>query len=64
MKKISLVLTVIAFMFLFMSCNAQEYESYQELNNGASLQRGSIVYEFYGALPDDSLRGKQIGIID
>ncbi len=64
MKKLSLLLTIIALIISFTSCNAKDYESYQELNNGSSLQRGSINYSFYSALPTDSLRGKQIGIID
>lgn len=51
-------------MTLFSSCTAKEYENFQELNSGSKLQRGSILYTFYSALPKDSLRGKQIGIVD
>ena len=64
MKKLSLLLSIIALMTFFASCTAKDYESFQELNNGSSLQRGSTIYSFYSALPKDSLRGKQIGIID
>ena len=64
MKKLSLVLLIIAIMTFFVSCTNKEYGSFQELNNGASLKRDSITYSFYGALPSDSLRGKQIGIVD
>jgi len=48
----------------FYSCTSKEYENFQELNNGSKLQRGSITYSFYGALPNNSLIGKQIGIIN
>jgi len=48
----------------FVSCNAKEYENFQELNNGSKLQRGNIIYSFYGALPDYSLIGRQIGTVD
>ncbi|HOB19488.1 MAG TPA: hypothetical protein PKO35_02145 [Candidatus Atribacteria bacterium] len=51
-------------MGLFPSCADKEYENFHELNNGSKLQRGSITYTFYSALPKDSLRGKQIGIVD
>ena len=64
MKKLSLLLAIIALMAFFMSCTTKEYNSFQELNNGANLQQGSITYSFYSALPSDSLRGKQIGIVD
>ncbi len=64
MKRLSLFLVFIALMTLFTSCTTNEYDSFQELNNGSSLQRGSITYSFYSALPRDSLRGKQIGIVD
>ena len=64
MKKLSLLLAIIALMTFFTSCTTKEYESFQELNNGSSIQRGSIIYSFYSALPKDSLRGKQIGVID
>ena len=64
MKKLSLMLVVIALVAFFTSCTTKEYDNFQELNNGSSLQRGSIVYTFYGALPSDSLRGNQIGIVD
>lgn len=64
MKKLSLLLAIVALMTFFMSCTTKEYDSFQELNNGSNLQRGSITYSFYGALPSDSLRGKQIGIVD
>ncbi len=64
MKKLRLFLVIIALMTFFTSCNANEYENFQELNNGSKLQRGSIIYSFYSALPEDSLRGEQIGIVD
>lgn len=64
MKKFSLLFVIIACMTFFMSCSAKEYDRYQELHNGSGLQRGSIIYSFYSALPKDSLRGKQIGIVD
>ncbi len=51
-------------MALFSSCTDKEYESFQELDSGLKLQRGNINYTFYGALPKDSLIGKQIGIIN
>ena len=58
MKKISLLLLIISLMAFFSSCTAREYENFQELNDGSKLQRGSITYSFYSALPKDSLRGK------
>ncbi|OPZ89365.1 MAG: hypothetical protein BWY74_02753 [Firmicutes bacterium ADurb.Bin419] len=64
MKKLSMLLVIIALVTFFTSCTTKEYESFNELNNGSSLQRGSINYSFYSALPKDSLRGKQIGIVD
>jgi len=64
MKKISLLLLIISLMAFFSSCTAREYENFQELNDGSRLQRGSITYSFYSALPKDSLRGKQIGIVN
>jgi len=64
MKKLFLLLVIISFMTLFSSCNDKEYENFQELNSGLKLQRGSIIYTFYSALPEDSLIGKQIGIVD
>lgn len=65
-KKLSLLFVLIAFMSLLTSCTAKEktYASFQELDNGSQLQRGSITYSFYAASPKDSLRGEQIGIID
>ncbi|HHY82770.1 MAG TPA: hypothetical protein GX505_08850 [Clostridiales bacterium] len=63
MKK-SLLLIIILLMTIFSSCNDKEYENFHELNDGSKLQRGSITYSFYSALPKDSLRGKQIGIVD
>lgn len=64
MKKLSVLFAIIALMVFFMSCTTKEYDSFQELNNGSKLQRGSITYSFYSALSSDSLRGKQIGIVD
>lgn len=64
MKKLSLLLAIITLATFFTTCTAKEYESFQELNNGSSLQRGNIIYYFYSGLPKDSLRGKQIGIVD
>jgi hypothetical protein len=64
MKKLSLLLSVIALIVFFTSCAAKEYDSYNELDDGSRLQRGDIVYSFYGALPEDSPIGNQIGIID
>lgn len=64
MKKLSLLLSIIVLVTFFTSCTIKEYDSFQELNNGSSLQRGSIIYSFYSALPNDSLRGNQIGIVD
>ncbi|HHV97954.1 MAG TPA: hypothetical protein GXX36_00010 [Clostridiaceae bacterium] len=64
MKKLSLLLVIILMMSFFSSCSAKEYESFQELDNGSKLKRGNIIYSFYSALPKDSLRGEQIGIID
>jgi hypothetical protein len=61
---LSLLLSVIVSMTFFTSCAAVKYDSYKELNNGSVLQRGSITYSFYGALPGDVIRGKQIGIVD
>jgi hypothetical protein len=58
------LLAVIALMTFFTACTTKNYESYKEINNGSSLQRGSVIYSFYSALPKDSLRGKQIGIVD
>jgi len=64
MKKLSLLFAVIMLLSCFASCNAKEYENFQELNNGSKIQRGNITYSFYGALPDYSMIGKQIGIVD
>jgi hypothetical protein len=64
MKKLPLLLSLIALLALFTSCAAKVYENYQELDNGSRLRHGSVTYSFYGALPDDSLRGGQIGIVD
>ena len=63
MKKI-LLFAILAFMAILSSCAAKDYENYQELDNGARLQKGNVAYSFYSALPRDSLRGKQIGIVD
>ena len=51
-------------MASFSSCTNKEYEDFQELNNESKLQRGNITYTFYSALPKDSLRDKQIGIVN
>ncbi|MDF2678615.1 MAG: hypothetical protein K0Q97_2969 [Bacillota bacterium] len=64
MKKLSFLLAIIALMTFFASCTTKEYDSFQELNNGSSLKRSNITYSFYSALPSDSLKGKQIGIVD
>jgi len=64
MKKLSLLLVVIMLITVFASCASKEYENFQELNNGSKIQRGNIIYSFYGALPDYSLIGRQIGIVD
>ena len=64
MKKLYLLLASIALMTFFASYTVKEYDSFQELNNGSRLQRGSIIYSFYSALPSDSLRGKKIGIVN
>ncbi len=64
MKKNLVVLTIMVIITFLTSCAAKNFESYQELENGSKLQRGDITYSFYGALPKDSLRGKQIGIVD
>jgi len=64
MKKLSLLLVIISLITFFTFCTAKEYEDFQELNGGSKLQRGNINYTFYSALPKDSLRGKQIGIIN
>ena len=64
MKKLCLWLAIIALMTLFAACSTKEYDNFQQLNNGTGLQRGKITYSFYSALPSDSIRGKQIGIVD
>lgn len=64
MKKLSLLLVIIALMTFFIACTTKKYDSFQELNNGSGLQKGKITYSFYSALSTDSLRGKQIGIVD
>ena len=64
MKRLSILLAVMVLVAFLASCAAKNYEDYQELENGSRLQRGDITYSFYGPLPKDSLRGKQIGIID
>ena len=64
MKKLFLLLAIILLMNIFTSCTAKKYKNFQELYNGSKLQQGSIIYSFYSALPKDSLRGKQIGIVD
>ncbi|HHV97891.1 MAG TPA: hypothetical protein GXX37_15770 [Clostridiaceae bacterium] len=58
------MLVIILFMAFFSSCTSKEHENFQELNSGSKLQRGNIIYSFYSALPRDSLKGKQIGIVD
>lgn len=63
-KKLSLWLTVLISVLFLMSCTAKTYENYQGFQNGSVLIRGSITYSFYGPLPEDSLRGRQIGIVD
>lgn len=63
MKKLAFFLATIALMVFFTSCAAKAYDRYEELENGSKLKRGDITYSFYAALPRDSLRGKQIGII-
>lgn len=64
MKKMSLLLVIIALLTFITSCTTKEYDSFQELSNGSSLKQGSIIYTFYSALPKDSLRGEQIGLVD
>lgn len=64
MKKLSLWLTVLISVLFLMACTAKTYEDFQGFQNGSILQRGSITYSFYGPLPEDSLRGKQNGIVD
>ncbi|HWQ57968.1 MAG TPA: hypothetical protein VN540_03035 [Clostridia bacterium] len=64
MKKFSVLLAILLLAALLTSCVAKEYVNFQELDDGARLQKGDIVYSFYAALPKDSLRGKQIGIVD
>lgn len=64
MKKLVFLLITIALMTFFTSCTAKEYDSFKELNGGLKIQQGSIIYSFYGALPSDSLIGKQIGIVN
>ncbi len=64
MKKLPLFLAILALMAFFTSCTTKEYENYQELDNGSKLKQGSKIYSFYSALPKDSLRNKQIGIVD
>lgn len=64
MKKRSMLLVIIALVTFFVSCTAKKYDNFQELNNGSRLQQGSITYSFYSGLPSDSLKGKQIGIVD
>ena len=63
-KKLSIWLTVLISALFLISCTAKTYEDYQGFQNGSILKRGSITYAFHGPLPDDSLRGKQIGIVD
>ena len=63
-KKLSLLLGIIVLMTFFIACTSKKYDSFQELNNGSGLQRGKITYSFYSALSTDSIRGKQIGIVD
>jgi hypothetical protein len=63
-KKFSVLFAILLLAALLASCVAKEYENFEELDDGARLQKGDIVYSFYAALPKDSLRGKQIGIVD
>lgn len=63
-KKLSLGLTVLISALFLVSCTTKTYEDYQGFQNGSVLQRGKLTYTFHGPLPDDSLRGKQIGIVD
>lgn len=64
MKKMYLGLATLVLLFTFSGCGVkQSYESYEESNNGASLEHNGINYTFYGALPNDELRGMQIGIV-
>lgn len=64
MKKFSILLTIIALSTFFTSCTTKGYENFHELNNGSSLQRGNVVYSFHSVLLKDTLKGKQIGIVD
>lgn len=64
MKKFSLMLVIVLVIMIFSSCSGKKYDDFQKLNDGSKLQRGSITYSFYSALPKDSLRCKQIGIVD
>lgn len=64
MKKLSLLLVILLSMTLCASCGAKEYENFHELFEGSKLKRGGIIYSFYGALPEYSLRDGQIGIVD
>jgi len=58
------LLVIILLLAFFPACTAKDYENFQELDSGSRLQRGDITYSFYSALPKDSLRGKQIGIVN
>ena len=59
MKKLSLLLVIITLLTFFTSCTTKKYDSFQELSNGSSLKRGSIIYNFYSAMPKNSLRDEQ-----
>jgi hypothetical protein len=64
MKKLHILLIIFLLAAFLAACAAKEYESFRELGEGSRLQKGDILYSFYGALPEDSLRGEQIGIVD
>ena len=65
MKKLSLALVLIMLFAFLVSCSPQKkYENFEEFNSGSVLKRGEITYIFFDALPNTSIKGEQIGVID
>ena len=65
MKTLSLALVVtIMFTFITACSPSKEYANFEELSNGSVLKCGDITYTFFSGLPNTSLKGEQLGIID
>jgi hypothetical protein len=63
-KKWTSFLVLVLLTTILVSCDKKEYMGFEELDGGSKLKCGDTVYVFYGALPDKSLLGKQIGVVN